>query len=78
MALAGTYRPETPWVHTVDVTARGDTLVASGLGKLVEDPRGFWRPADDPGGRERLRFDTMVAGKAHRLVWSGNPLMRLA
>lgn len=77
-ALAGTYLSHDPWIGRVDVFARGDRLHARWLGEIVRDRGGYWRPATDPGGRERLRFDTIIAGKTHRLLMSGNPLLRIA
>lgn len=77
-ALTGRYRTNDPWVGAFDVVARGERLVLIGFGPLVEDKGGYWRIEEDEGGLERLRFDTILGGRAQRLSFSGNDLWRLA
>lgn len=76
-ALAGRYRTNDQWVGAMDIVTRGDRLVLLEGGPLVEDRAGYWRMAEDAGGLERLRFDTVVGGRAQRLMLSGNELWRM-
>ena len=78
LPLIGDYRSPNPWFGSADIVARGDTLIAIGAGVLVEEKAGFWRAEDDKGGYERFWFDTPVAGRMHRLLFSGAALSRLS
>ena len=75
-ALAGEYLNRDPWVGGGVILARGDALVADGIGRLV-DRGGWWSVEKDPGGVERMRFDGMLNGKAQRLNVSGVDLLRI-
>jgi CubicO group peptidase (beta-lactamase class C family) len=77
-ALAGDYRTPNPWFGSVDVVTRGDRLVVPGLGPLVREPVGHWHAEEDKGGYERFWFDTPVAGRPYRLIWSGADFRRLS
>lgn len=76
--LAGEYRPADPWAAAMTVVARDGELVLVGAGPLAEDARGFWRLAEDKGALERIRFDTVIGGRARRMWFSGVALDRIA
>jgi hypothetical protein len=75
-ALAGVYLNRDPWVGGAVILARGDGLVAEGVGRLI-DRGGWWSAEKDAGGVERLRFEAMLNGRAQRLNVSGNDLLRI-
>ncbi|PXA87567.1 hypothetical protein DMC47_31705 [Nostoc sp. 3335mG] len=77
LALAGDYRSPNPWIGGTDILIREGKLVALGGGTLVEDKAGFWRLEKDPGGFERLWFDTPVGDRMYRLIASGGAMTRL-
>lgn len=79
-ALAGTYRSHDPWTPTFRVVLRGDVpwlcFWAAPDGFEDEQPlrpfgQGGFRVGDDPLGPERLRFDTVINGRATRAWLSG-------
>ncbi len=78
--LAGTYRSHNPWTPVFRVEARTDGLwlvfpsPPDGFDDeqpLVPMARGWFRVGADRLGPERLRFDTMIDGLAHRAWLSG-------
>ena len=78
--LAGTYRSHDPWVPVFRVEARGDDLwlvfpsAPDGFEDeqvLVPMAAGWWRVGADRLGPERLRFDTIIDGRARRAWLSG-------
>jgi len=75
-ALSGVYLNRDPWVGYATVLARGDKIVAEGLGQLVER-NGYWTLAKDAGGVERFRFDAVLNGRPQRLNASGVDLWRV-
>jgi CubicO group peptidase (beta-lactamase class C family) len=75
-ALAGRYDNNDPWVGMMRVVARADGLSLDGVTPLVLLPDGSWRIGSDPTSPERLRFDSGLNGKAQRLNFSGNDLLR--
>jgi CubicO group peptidase (beta-lactamase class C family) len=77
-ALLGSYRTPNPWFGSFDMVARNGRLVSPGIGPLVREKAGYWRAEDDKGGIERFWFDTPVAGRPYRLIWSGAELHRLS
>ncbi|MGH7022998.1 MAG: serine hydrolase domain-containing protein [Caulobacteraceae bacterium] len=75
-ALAGIYINRDPWQGYAVLFARGEQLVLSGAGPVVD--RGeWWSFEKDPGGVERARFDGVLNGRARRLNISGTDFERL-
>jgi CubicO group peptidase (beta-lactamase class C family) len=84
-ACAGTYRSHTPWTTCFRVVVRGDrcwlTFADAPDGFEEEAPLvplddGTFRVGEDPGGPERLRFDTAIEGRPVRALLSGWPYQR--
>lgn len=73
--LAGTYMSNDPWIGGMSIVARGDVLIAEGLGMLIPIAGG-WRVDNEEVGAERLWFDARVNGRAERLIFSGVDLRR--
>jgi CubicO group peptidase (beta-lactamase class C family) len=84
--VVGTYRSHDPWEPVFHVEARGGELWLL----LPSEPDGFeaeqvlvpmaggwWRVGDDRLGPERLRFDTIIDGRARRAWLSGWPSYRV-
>ena len=84
-ACAGAYRSHTPWTTNFRVVLRGDRLWLT----FAEAPDGFedeaplvplddgsLRVGEDPGGPERLAFDTVIDGRPVRALLSGWPYQR--
>ncbi len=80
--LAGTYLSHQPWTPRFQVDARADgRLWLSFPGgepdgfeqdqPLIPMARGWYRVGEDRLGPERLRFDTVIDGRAHRAWLSG-------
>ena len=78
--VVGTYRSHDPWTPVFRVEARDDVLHlilpggADGLDEeqpLVPMARGWYRVGADRLGPERLRFDTVIDGRAIRAWLSG-------
>lgn len=78
--VIGTYRSHDPWLPVFRVEARDDVLQlilpggADGLDEeqpLVPMARGWYRVGADRLGPERLRFDTVIDGRAIRAWLSG-------
>jgi hypothetical protein len=86
-AFPGRYRAHNPWVPGVIVALRKGPLRliwtsdydgADGDEQpLVPLPGGGFRIGADERGPERARFDTIVEGRALRLVLSGSPMYRV-
>jgi CubicO group peptidase (beta-lactamase class C family) len=82
-AFPGVYRSHNPWLPALRVTLCRGELAAeqAGYGRMPLEPHpsgGFaWTT---PEGRlpERLRFATVVDGRAHALTWGGTVLYRAA
>ena len=78
----GHYRAHTPWLSNFRVVARdGTLLLAQDDGDGVREPLAPLGPAEFRVGApawspERLRFDTLVDGRAQRAVLSGGPYYR--
>ena len=81
----GTYRSHTPWTTNFRVVLRGDRLWLT----FAEAPDGFddeaplvpladgsLRVGEDPGGPERIAFDTVIDGRPVRALLSGWPYHR--
>ncbi len=86
-ACAGTYRSHTPWTACFRVVVRGDrpwlTFADPPDGFDEEAPLvplgdGTFRVGEDPGGPERLAFDTEIEGRPVRALLSGWPYHRTA
>jgi hypothetical protein len=84
-ACAGTYRSHTPWTTCFRVVVRGERLWLT----FADTPDGFeeeaplvplgdgtFRVGEDPGGPERLGFDTEIEGRPVRALLSGWPYER--
>jgi CubicO group peptidase (beta-lactamase class C family) len=79
-AYTGRYRAHNPWLPTFLVAARGGVLVM-GTDWLDGSDRAPMTPIEPDGFRvgerewspERLRFDTIIDGRAQRAVLSGTP-----
>jgi len=78
--VTGVYRSHDPWLPVIRVEALGDdlwlTLPAGADGFEPEQPlvpmaRGRYRVGADRLGPERLRFDTVIEGRARRAWLSG-------
>ncbi len=72
--LAGLYESNSFW-NSISVVARGDMLAMEGIGPLVRAADGSWRNSEDLPS-DRLWFDAIVEGRAERLSFSGNDLLR--
>ena len=85
--IVGTYRSHDPWEPVFRVEARNWELWLI----LPSEPDGFdaeqvlqpmaggwWRVGDDRLGPERMRFDTVIDGRARRAWLSGWPSYRVA
>jgi D-alanyl-D-alanine carboxypeptidase len=86
-SIAGVYRSHDPWTTNFRVLLRGDvpwlTFNAAPDGFEDEQPlqpirRGGYRVGADPLGPERLRFDTVIGGRATRAWLSGWDYYRVA
>lgn len=84
-ACAGTYRSHTPWTACFRVVVRGDrpwlTFADPPDGFEEEAPLvplgdGTYRVGEDPGGPERLTFDTEIEGRPVRALLSCWPYYR--
>jgi CubicO group peptidase (beta-lactamase class C family) len=84
--VAGTYRSHDPWEPVFRVEARGDELwlvfpsAPDGFDDeqvLLPMAGGWWRVGDDRLGPERMRFDTVIDGRARRAWLSGWPSYRV-
>jgi hypothetical protein len=75
-ALTGTYIDRDPWVGGIQILARGDVLVAEGIGPII-DRGGWWSAEKDVGGLERIRFDATIGGRAFRANISGQDVLRI-
>jgi CubicO group peptidase (beta-lactamase class C family) len=84
--ITGTYRSHDPWEPVFRVEARGpelwlvipsepDGFEAEQV--LVPMAGGWWRVGDDRLGPERMRFDTVIDGRARRAWLSGWPSFRV-
>ncbi|MEN3284759.1 MAG: hypothetical protein V7607_5899 [Solirubrobacteraceae bacterium] len=84
-AYPGRYRAHNPWLPTFLVAARDGELVM-GTDWLDGSERAPLTPIEPDGFRvgehdwspERLRFDTIIEGRAQRAVLSGTPYYRAA
>ncbi len=83
----GTYRSHDPWTPVFLVEARGEALwlvfpsAPDGFDDeqiLVPMAAGWWRVGSDRLGPERLRFDTIIDGRARRAWLSGWDYYRVA
>jgi CubicO group peptidase (beta-lactamase class C family) len=84
--IAGTYRSHDPWEPVFRVEARSDELwlVFPSAPDGFDDEQvlrpmagGWWRVGDDRLGPERMRFDTVIDGRARRAWLSGWPSFRV-
>lgn len=77
-AASGLYINNDPWVGSASIVARGDRLVLEGFADLVPQGDYYLAKGDDGPAVERVRFEAMLGGKAQRLNFSGNDLLRFA
>ena len=79
-AIVGHYRSHDPWISNFRIVLRGDVpwllFAAAPDGFDDEQPlsrfgRDGFRVGEDPLGPERLRFDTVIDGRAVRAWLSG-------
>lgn len=63
---------------TFIILARGNMLVAEGMGEFVRRPAGFWSPREDVGGVTRVWFDGAVNGVPSRLIFCGMDFTRIS
>jgi hypothetical protein len=84
--IAGTYRSHDPWEPVFHVQVRGEDLwlVFPSAPDGFDDEQvlqpmagGWWRVGDDRLGPERMRFDTVIDGRARRAWLSGWPSSRV-
>jgi CubicO group peptidase (beta-lactamase class C family) len=84
--IAGTYRSHDPWEPVFHVQVRGEDLwlvfpsAPDGFDDeqvLLPMAGGWWRVGDDRLGPERMRFDTVIDGRARRAWLSGWPSFRV-
>lgn len=84
--IAGTYRSHDPWEPVFRVEARGAALwlVFPSAPDGFDDEQvlqpmagGWWRVGADRLGPERMRFDTVIDGRARRAWLSGWPSYRV-
>jgi CubicO group peptidase (beta-lactamase class C family) len=74
---AGRYDDNDPWSPgLIRVVARADGLSLDGVTPLVPLPDGSFRLGADAFGCERVRFDAMLDGKAQRMTFSGDDILR--
>jgi len=85
-AIVGQFRSHTPWCPVFRVVLRGDRpwLLFPAVPDGFDDEQplhaladGSFRAGDDPGGPERLRFDTPIDGHCRRAFLSGWPYYRV-
>ena len=79
----GRYRSHDPWLPTFLIASAGGGLVMgtdwlNGSERLPLVPLGDdgFRVGDIPWSPERLRFDTVIGGRAQRAIFSGTPYYR--
>ena len=79
----GRYRAHNPWLPTFLIAAREGALIlgsewmdGSARRPLTAIGDGLFRVDDEPWSPERLRFDTVMAGRAQRALLSGQPYYR--
>jgi len=86
LAIAGVFRSHTPWSPLFRIVLRGDRpwLLFPAAPDGFDDEQslhvladGSFRVGDDPGGPERLRFDTPIDGHCRRAFLSGWPYYRV-
>ena len=84
--VTGTYRSHDPWTPVFRVEARGPSLWftfpdppdgADAFQRLVPMAGGWYRLGEDRRGPERVRFDTVIDGRARRALLSGWPWYRV-
>ena len=78
-ALEGLYDSDDRWALPTRVYARGDRLSAKSANwgfMLDRTDNGDWRPEGDEQSAEWVRFDSVVNGKAQRVVGSGEVSLR--
>lgn len=82
-AFPGRFRAHNPWLPTFLVAAREGRLVlgtdwtdGSGRHPLTPLDDGGFRVGEPDWTPERLRFDTLVGGRAQRAILSGTPYYR--
>lgn len=74
-ALAGRYDSDDKWAGPLFVFARDGKLWLNNTDELTRAADGTWRFGDD-WNPERVKFDSVVNGKPHRVLFSGAAGMR--
>ncbi len=79
----GRFRSHNPWLPTFSIAANGGSLIAgtewmNGSERLPLAPldAGGFRVGEADWSPERMRFDTIIDGRAQRAVYSGTPYCR--
>jgi CubicO group peptidase (beta-lactamase class C family) len=75
-ALAGRYDNDDRWLGPITFVARDGKLWAGNAAPLKQTAAGYWRFDGDDSSPERIRFDSMMNGKAMRVWYSGKPFAR--
>jgi hypothetical protein len=80
VAYPGHYRSHNSWYSNFRVVLRkGELLLIEPNGDeelLKPLENGHFRIGADPGSPERIRFDTLIEGRADRAIFSGCPYYR--
>jgi CubicO group peptidase (beta-lactamase class C family) len=79
----GRFRSHNPWLPTFSIAARDGRLIAgtewlngSERNPLTALDSGCFRVGEEDWSPERMRFDTIIDGRAQRVVYSGTPYYR--
>ncbi|MFN0022606.1 MAG: serine hydrolase domain-containing protein [Parvularculaceae bacterium] len=75
-ALAGIYDSDDRWAGPITIHARDGRLWVGNAEALTPLAGGEWRLGNDDWSPERIRFDGVINGRPHRLLFSGSPYVR--
>jgi CubicO group peptidase (beta-lactamase class C family) len=74
--IAGRYDSDDRWAGPLYIYARDARLWIGNSEPLVRDATGDWRLALEESSPERIRFDGVINGRPHRMLYSGAPFIR--